>query len=161
MNVTFTGELVSTLYTNQVFVLVGIVLALILYRKKICKLPLWAGFIGQLIPGIQDYLAFGRSTMAYTMQPVIISILLKSLVCFIVGAIVLKIVRSRYLKKEQAKKNVVFFCPICGNTHEGIPGEIQGCPNCHKRVDEKETLWMDWKQMSEEEQNALKAQWKA
>lgn len=61
--------------------------------------------------------------------------------------------------KQKAKKNVMFFCPICQGVHEGPPGEAQGCPTCHRPTVQTEVLRKDWERMTPDNQNAWKAYW--
>jgi len=144
-----TEDIVFFLYQYQLFLIAGIVIAVILAKYKLCWLAYLAGIVAQVIPMWEDYqyLAFNRYTHA--MGGVIVA----SVIVAIAGIIIVKIRR----KKVNTPAGVVFFCPVCAGTCEGTPGEKQGCPVCHKPTVETNVLYKDWTQKSDAEKAELKS----
>lgn len=155
MFISFTSDFVRLLYTNHLILIAGIVAAIILAKYKFAWLAYLVGLVGEFIPMWNDYTLLSRAFYGYAMSGVLGGFF----VIAVVGAIIVAICRSKQKRKQQAAKNVVFFCPICKDIREGIPGEIQGCPNCHKRTMETAVLYQEWEAMSEADKTQLMQSW--
>lgn len=147
-----TNDIVFLLYRFQIILIVGIIVAFILAKYKTCWLAYFAGVACQAIPMWEDYqyLAFNNYTSAMS------GVIITSVVVAIVGAI---IVRNRQKAKERERKSVLFFCCNCKSVRPGNPGDIQGCPNCHKRTKETIVLARDWEVMTPDQQAYLMSTW--
>lgn len=155
MFITFSSDLVQFLYRYHLILIAGIVVALILSRYKFSWVAYLAGLIGEFLPMWNDYKLLSRAFYGYAMS----GILGGFFIVAVIGAIVVAVCRKRQKNKQQAAKNVVFFCPICKGTHEGTPGEAQGCPVCHKPTVETPVLYQEWEAMSEADRTQLKQSW--
>lgn len=151
----FTNDLVMTLYTHHLILIAGIVVAVILAKTKFAWLALLAGAVCEFVPIWNDYTLLSRAGYGYAMSGVIGEFVIVALV----GVIVVAIVRSRQKNKQLAAKYVIFYCPTCKGTREGSPGDIQGCPVCHKRTMETPVLNKDWIAMTPQQQAAWKQSW--
>ena len=149
-----TNDIVFLLYRYQIILIAGIIVACILARYKTCWLAYFAGVACQAIPMWEDYqyLAFNNYTSAMS------GVIITSVVVAIVGAI---IVRNRQKAKNRERNSVMFYCPRCRIVNPGMPGELQGCPTCHKPTNQTVVLTRDWAVMTPDQQEYMKNSWEA
>lgn len=147
-----TNDIVFLLYRYQIFLIVGIVVAMILANYKACWAAYAAGVVFQALPMWEDYqyLAFNNYTSAMS------GVIITSVIVAVVGAI---IVRSRQKAMTRKRNSVMFYCPRCKTAQPGLAGALQGCPTCHKPAKQTIVLARDWAVMTPDQQDAVRQTW--